>query len=179
MVENEGRNGQTLFRSSDDYKHFIRLLKRLVHGGSLHIICFALLRDSFHLVVREEERGSTAKAIQRLSIAYGIYFNTKYGKSGKVFHGPYKDRLLFADDEIMNAVCLIHAMPAQDYQDIETYQWSSYRRYVKRANTWVDTAFVERYFSTTDYVSDLQQMTLLFKRKLHVLPDQNSQPSGL
>lgn len=160
LAHNAGKDGQTIFRGSADYQHFMVLLKQLIRSNtSVTLLGFVLLKDSFYVLLHEEQRGPAPKLLQRLSIAYGIYFNTKYEKTGKVFQGPYKDRLQFSDDQIMQTLCKIHRQPELQQQDAELYEWSSYHYYLTRRGTWLNKNFVENYFTVTAYQNDLRLMT--------------------
>lgn len=159
-VRNSGKDGRVLFRSAEDYTHFLTLLRRLAKNNQYVVICgFSLLKGSFRLVLHETKRGAGGKLIQRLSIAYGIYFNDRYGKTGKVFEGPYKDRLLGDDDEVMEVLSGFHRLPETEQQTIEEYPWSSYRYYLKGTGAWLDKRFVESYFGSSSYQDDLRHMT--------------------
>ena len=160
LANNIGKDGQILFRSPADYQHFMVLVKQLIRSNdSVTLLGFTLLQDSFYLLLREEHRGAAAKIIQRLSIAYGIYFNAKYDKTGKVFRGPYKDKLLASDDQLIQALCRAHRLPELQHESPETYKWSSYHYYLTRRDTWIDKTFVEKYFATHAYQNDLRHMT--------------------
>lgn len=159
-ARNTGKDGQVIFRSTEDYSHFVALLKRLAKNSEYISICgFSLLKGSFRILFHEKQRGASAKFMQRLGIAYSIYFNSRYGKTGKVFEGPYKDRLLETDDAVIKALCEFHRLPGLEEQDIERYQWSSYRYYLTGRGTWLDKNFVEQYFGTHLYEKDLRHMT--------------------
>lgn len=159
-IHNTGKDGQVIFRGTEDYAHFLTLLRRLLRNNEEITICgFSLLKSSFRLLLHEKQRGSSAKLVQRLSIAYGIYFNTKYDKTGKVFNGPYKDRLLKSDDEVAEALCGFHRLPELEQQNIDSYRWSSYHYYLKKRGTWIDKSFVETYFGSESYENNLRHMT--------------------
>jgi len=159
-ARNTGKNGQVIFRGSEDYAHFLKLLRRLLRTTDGVSICgFTLLKGSFRLLLHEQHRGVSAKLIQRLSIAYSIYFNAKYSKTGKVFAGPYKDRLLASDDEVIEVLCGFHRLPEVEQQDIEAYQWSSYHYYLAQRGSWIDKTFVETYFGNQPYENNLRHMT--------------------
>lgn len=160
-LHNFGDGEQFIFRSDEDRHHFMVLLKRLRRQlPRLHLLGFCLTRDGFQLIVQEESRGDSAKLMQRLGIAYSIYFNAKYGKTGKVFQGPYKDRLLTKDDDIIIALCEMHRLPMKEHENIETYRWSSYRNYLAHSGLWIDKRFVETYFATKHYKAALRKMTI-------------------
>jgi hypothetical protein len=160
LAYNTGKDGQILFRGRADYEHFIVILKRLNRStDTVSILGFNVLHDAFYLVLHEDQSGSAAKFIQRLSIAYGIYFNAKYGRTGKVFRGPYKDTLLTTDDQLMQTLCKVHRLPELQHLPAETYEWSSYHYYLHNRGTWLRKTFVEKYFATTSYQHDLRNMT--------------------
>ena len=54
------------------------------------IICYCLMSNHFHFVLREKEEGGIAKFIMRLCNGYTKYFNQKNENSGAVFQGVYK-----------------------------------------------------------------------------------------
>jgi hypothetical protein len=68
--------------------------------------------------------------MQRLQNAYTKYINTRYGKSGHLFQGPYKSKHIADDRYLMHVSAYIHKNPtelssAKNYED--TYYWSSFQ----------------------------------------------------
>ncbi|MBL8031461.1 MAG: hypothetical protein JNK33_04005 [Candidatus Doudnabacteria bacterium] len=167
LIHNSGKDGQILFRSPADFDRFVVLVKQLLRSAeTVRLLGFALLQDSFYLILHEQNRGAAARLIQRLSIAYSIYFNAKYEKTGKVFQGPYKDMLLSPDDQLMQMLCKVHGLPRLQHADAETYQWSSYRYYLTRRGTWIDKSFTQKYFANPSYQNDLRHMTAIVQVNL-------------
>lgn len=159
-IRNTGKDGQVIFRSADDYDHFLGTLRRMLRTTDGVSICgFVLLKGSFRLLLHEQHRGSGAKLLQRLSISYGIYFNAKYSTVGKVFSGPYQDRLLRSDDEIIETLCGFHQLPELEHQDIEAYRWSSYHYYLDSRGAWLEKSLLETYFGTSAYKEHIRHMT--------------------
>lgn len=160
IVTNTGFNDQAIFRSHEDFDHFIRILKRSLHRSpGVSLLAFSLLPQSFTLLLHEKEPGMIAEFMHRTSVMYGIYFNSRYGKHGKVFRGPYKDTVLESDDATINALHHIHILPKTEGEAIETYEWSSYRHYLRQSGPWINKEFATRYFGTEKYLDDLQRTT--------------------
>lgn len=159
-VSNRGLGGKVIFRSPEDLTHFTSTLKRLAkQTPAVRVIAFSLLTTSFHLVLFSADTEAISKFMHRLSISYGIYFNARYETSGKVFAGPFKDRQLVGDDQLVQEVCRVHLLPSAEHHDAETYEWSSYRSYLSQQAPWIYKADVASYFRTDNLASALRRMT--------------------
>ncbi len=58
------------------------------------ILCYCLMPNHFHLLLKEIRESGISKFMQKLGIGYTNYFNLKYQEVGKVFQGSYKARLV-------------------------------------------------------------------------------------
>lgn len=160
VVHNTGYANQVLFRSKDDFTFFVSLLRReLRRYSAVRIVGFCLIPSSYTLLLQEDERGEVARYMHSVGISYGIYFNSRYEKIGKVFQGPYKDTPQSSDDETLRSLCALHALPSSLGEDIHAYEWSSYRYYLHGTGAWIDKHFVAHYFADNNYVDDLQRIT--------------------
>jgi len=61
------------------------------------ILCYCLLPNHFHLLLKEIRKGGISKFMQKLGIGFTNYFNLKYGEVGRLFQGPYKGRTITDD----------------------------------------------------------------------------------
>jgi len=98
---------------------------------------FVLMPNHFHLLVREKKTGSVPKYLQRLSTAYTMYFNTKYKRSGALFAGRYKSRIIEDEEYLVDVLHYIHNNPrkltnfsTKSGQKFEEYFWSSLPAYL-------------------------------------------------
>jgi hypothetical protein len=62
------------------------------------ILAWTLLDNHFHLLVREEREGGTAKFMQRLCGSMSTHFNKKYSERGSLFQGGYRGRTIDTDE---------------------------------------------------------------------------------
>lgn len=160
VVTNHGHGGKAIFRSPSDLTHFTTTLKRLARQSpAVEVVAFCVLTNSFHLVLRGLEADAVSKFMHRLSVSYSIYFNGRYDSTGKVFAGPYKDKLTPEGDTLVRELCRIHLLPALQRQDPETYTWSSYRYYLTGQGTWINKFEVTRFFGSASFAKDLKHFT--------------------
>lgn len=165
-VSNTGYNNQVIFRRGDDYDYFVSLIRRTLRRfPDVHIVAFCLLSDSYYILLKEDTRGEVASFMHSLGISYGIYFNTRYEKSGKVFQGPYKDSPIKRDDDTIRALVRLHALPSTEGHDSTSYRWSSYRHYLSGTGAWLEKEVVERYFAGKPFTDDLQRITSAHSKK--------------
>ena len=63
----------------------------------VHIDCFTLMPNHFHIVLKEIKEGGISKFLQKLLTSYSMYFNKKYGRTGSLFENRFKDKLVSTD----------------------------------------------------------------------------------
>jgi len=56
------------------------------------ILCYCLMPNHFHLLLKEIREGGISKFMQKLGVGYTNYFNLKYQEVGRLFQGSYKGR---------------------------------------------------------------------------------------
>lgn len=133
--------------------------------GSIDLVAYKLLENSFHLILIEKEVGAVEKFMRSLSTRYAIYFNKKYQRKGSIFEGPYKFKRL----EDLNSLLYL----TQDLHSGKNKDNSSYYDYVAEgASQWVRREIVLNHFenlkktntlkspSYTDFVEQDTQNTI-------------------
>lgn len=138
---NRGIDKRIIFKSKADYARFVMLLyvsnsledsfrldnlinrlhkkfdevltldrgKKLVSIGS-----WCLMRNHFHILIRQEIDGGITKFMKKLGTGYSMYFNIKYERQGALFGGPFKSKLVGADDNYMKQLfAYLHLNPLE------------------------------------------------------------------
>jgi len=82
---------------SDFYKQFVWPLNWPERKPIVKIICFTLLGDHFHLLLKEIKEGGITMFMRKLGTGMTNYSNTKYHETGRIFQGAYKARLVDND----------------------------------------------------------------------------------
>lgn len=110
------------------------------------LVCFCLMPNHYHLLLRQRGDDGVSLFMQKLGTAYTMYFNEKYQRSGALFQGRYKAIHVPHDRYFLPLSRYIHLNPLDmieprwkrtGIKNIEkarrfllTYPWSSYADYV-------------------------------------------------
>jgi putative transposase len=62
------------------------------------ILAFSLLKNHFHLLLKEIKEGGITLFMRKLGTGMTNYYNVKYQESGRLFQGAYKARLADKDN---------------------------------------------------------------------------------
>lgn len=114
------------------------LARDVLINRNVELVAFCLMPNHFHLIIKEVEQGGLSKYMQRVQNAYTKYFNTKYEKSGHLFQGPYKSKLVTDDAYLMHLSAYVHKNPLELMsnrwieESLEGYYWSSLQDYIKQ-----------------------------------------------
>lgn len=97
----------------------------------LNILCYCLMPNHFHFLVRQIEDGGITKFMQQIQNSYGKYINTKYGRIGPLFQGRFKAIRIESDEQLLHVSRYIHLNPIVSglTKRLESYGWTSYREY--------------------------------------------------
>ncbi len=139
-IYNRGVDKRVIFKSYKDYERFVTLLylansndsfrlDNLIHkqrkvfneilllerGEPLVSIgAWCLMPNHFHLLVRQEVDGGITKFMRKLGVGYSMYFNIKYQRTGALFGGLFKSKLIGCDDRYMRHLFgYIHLNPIE------------------------------------------------------------------
>ncbi len=173
-VYNRGTNQMTIFREDADYRRFMLLLylcngtekvnlsrtyrendkeplsvpelyktdrgERLVNIGA-----YCIMSNHFHIFLNGCVKDGVSTFMQRVQTAYSMYFNKKYGRSGRLFQGTFRARHVDTDRYHDWLFAYIHLNPVKKIEPawkehgivdvagakryIEQYPYSSYIDY--------------------------------------------------
>lgn len=143
-VYNRGVEKRDTFEVREDYERFLYVLlacndhrplfnSQFHYRGSTSIVrvaekkrvpfvdllCFCLMPNHFHLLLRQRENDSVPAYMQKVGTAYTMYFNTKYERSGALFQGRYKAIHVPRDTYFLHLTRYIHLNPL----DLREPQW--------------------------------------------------------
>lgn len=116
----------------------------------VEILCFSLLPNHFHLLLRQKKDQGIIKFMQKLGTGYTMYFNQKYKRVGSLFQGRFKATLVKQESHFIYLPDYIHLNPLdaiepnwregkiKNYKEairfLENYRWSSYLDYTGKKN---------------------------------------------
>lgn len=104
----------------------------------VELVCFALMPNHIHLLLKEQRMGGVAAYMQQVQVAYTKYFNARYEGSGHLFQGRYRAVHVKTNEQLTYLSAYIHRNPRElkGWKGKEEgYPWSSLQDYVT-ANRW-------------------------------------------
>lgn len=139
-----GNYRQNIFLNDDDRLYFYSLLEKAVEKFECKIHLFCLMNNHVHLVI-EVKYVPLCKIIQSVSTAFAKYNNKRTSRSGHLFQGRYKAKLIQDEKYLLELCDYIHRNPlkAKIVGDLNYYSWSSHLNYLSKKNLkWLTTDFI-------------------------------------
>lgn len=173
-IYNRGAHKHVIFTAEPDYRRFLVTLYLANHGGPMllreilerkkhrgrfsgnlynepvdkpfvDMLAYTLMPNHFHLVLRQKTDDGISKFMQKLTVSYSMYFNTKYEHNGVLFQGRFRSSHLDTDPYFkwifpyvhLNPISLVETDwqekgirdPAQAKRFLKDYRYSSYYDY--------------------------------------------------
>ncbi|MBI4066873.1 transposase [Candidatus Gottesmanbacteria bacterium] len=133
----------------------IKLLRLKNYYPDVSLLCYALLPNHFHLLIKQE-KPLINSFMNSLGTRYAMYFNRKYKRKGVLFQDVYKAVLVETDEQLLHLSRYIHLNPI-NAQGISIDRWeealfpSSLSDYLgKRQTNWIAKNQILNYFSKTN-----------------------------
>lgn len=102
----------------------------------IEIICYCLMPNHFHFLLKQKRDGGITEFISKLSNSYTKYLNTKEKRVGPLLQGQFKAVHVETNEQLLHLSRYIHLNPLVDYvvKNLDFYPWSSYLEYIGRTN---------------------------------------------
>lgn len=149
-IFNKGIESKNIFQDAQDYSVFVGFLKEYlsappsksntkkaftVNGktymGTPHqpknyhdqveLLAYNLSPDCFHLLLRQNTKGSLQSLLRSLGTRYSMYFNKKYARKGALFEGPYKSVAVKSERLLLNLTAKFHQEDNAQYSSASEY----------------------------------------------------------
>jgi putative transposase len=158
-IYNRGIEKRTIFQSPTDYKRFLLYLEllndekigltliyrnaRLINKNTraiieslkskpiIDILCYCLMPNHFHLILSPKTEQGISNFMHKLGTAFGRFFNEKYNRTGRLFEGPFKAKLIDNKSYFFYLTLYLHVINPEELQpnSYAQYPWSSYSSY--------------------------------------------------
>ncbi len=134
-----GIDKRNTFESEEDCKRFIQLLylandtKPIERGNFYHldhreilqlrrtepivaIGAYCLMKNHYHLLLKEVADGGISKFMQKVGTGYSMYFNEKYSRIGNLFVRPFRSKHIPTEGYLYRVTQYIHLNPAEIFE---------------------------------------------------------------
>ena len=122
----------------------------------LEILAYCIMPNHFHFLLKPKINNAVSDFMRNLQNSYSKYFNTKRKRTGSLFQSMFKALRMETDEQLIHVSRYIHLNPTTSYlieaENLETYEWSSFRDYVSDIQSNVNKEMVLSHFkSAEDY----------------------------
>ena len=148
-VMSRGNARQTVFRDDSDYQRLIKGLETVVGRLGWDLLCFVLMPNHFHLLVRTP-RPNLSRGMQHLTSGYANWCSRRHRRPGHRFQGRFKSELIEDESYFWTVSRYIHLNPVRGKRPLADHRrspWSSYPGYNRRQQRvgWEAAARLARY----------------------------------
>jgi len=135
------------------------------------IMAYCLMPNHFHLLLRQEKENGIMQFTGNISNGHAKYFNAKHKRKGPLFQNSFKAVWVETDEQCMHVSRYIHLNPVTSsiipVNQLESYQWSSYRTYVEDEKSFVETQEVLGHFKTKQTYKQFCLNQIGYAKELH------------
>ena len=130
----KGIDGQDIFYDDQDKEIFLKQISITKQSFNYVVYSYCLMSNHIHLVIKCKD-DLLSKSIQSLSIRYVYYFNKKYERTGSLFQGRFKSKVVENQEYFIEVCRYIHRNPEKAGIALtQSYKWSSYKEYIGNAH---------------------------------------------
>lgn len=134
-VTHRGNLRDNIFFDNQDRIKFLEFLKDSVNRYKVILHAFVMMDNHYHFLI-QTPYANLGQFMQQFNVRYTSWVNWKYRRSGHLFQGPYKAKLVDADSYLTAVSRYIHLNPVkvkkreswskeQKFQFLKMYSWSS------------------------------------------------------
>lgn len=160
-IYNRGARQQSVFTKPDNYEFVIRQMKHYRAELNIAVVAYGLLPNHYHWLIRQDGDAPAGLLPQRVFNSYTKAYNKMYERSGTLFEGRYKCKIILDDVYLQHLCCYIHGNPVKHglVSNITEWPYSNYLEWVGvRQGTLFDADFATAIFATPgDYARFVAQ----------------------
>jgi putative transposase len=152
---NRGNNRARIYHDQADYRGFMELIERAHQRLPTRVLAYCLMPNHFHFVLWPHRNEDLSRWMQWLMTTHVRRYHLKYGGSGHVWQGRFKDFPIQKDEHLLTVLRYIERNPlrANLVTRAKNWRWSSLRWYLKtNAPEYLDTGPVRRPAQWEGYV---------------------------
>lgn len=135
-IYNRGVNQSDIFFDKRNYYFFQQKVKQYLLPFS-DVVAYCLMPNHFHLLICIKEADKITESLRNLFISYTKSLNKEVNRSGPLWEGRYKSKLVPGDDYLLHLTRYIHLNPvkAKLVNKPEDWKFSSYSDYIRENGT--------------------------------------------
>ncbi len=130
-IMTRGNNLNSVFRNSEDYLQYFKLVKNYKEEHPFNIYHYCLMPNHIHLLVKTNKASDFSTFMKRLNLAYFYYYKKTYGWVGHFWQGRFKSQPVGKDEYFIQCGKYIELNPVRANLAVKLndYPYSSYNFY--------------------------------------------------
>ena len=142
-VTMRGNNKQPIFHTSNDYKEFIRIIRRASKESSFHLLSYCILDNQYHMLIRSSQQ-PLPEIMLFINKTYSRYYKQKYKWTGQLYESNFFTSIIKTGDELSKIVNFMYEQPllAGVTTKTETYPYSSFSLQTSSEQSLPDLSFI-------------------------------------
>lgn len=127
------------------------------------VICYAIMPDHYHLLLREKLEQGTTSFVHRCNISIAKYINTKTDRRGPLFESLFKSKHVTTNDYLLHLSLYIHLNPldflaGKQWREHKIKSWNQIRNNLinypySSLKTFLDTNYEDKIISGTEIIT--------------------------
>lgn len=130
-VLNCSNNKEIIFSDDEDFKFFLRQVKKYKEKFGIKIYHYCIMPNHYHFLLVPSSSESLAKFMHNLMLVYAQYVKRQYGKVGHIWQERYKNPVIEKEKYLSQCGYYIEDNPRRAglVKDLKDWSWSSYQFY--------------------------------------------------
>ena len=132
-VYNRGNNRENIFIEEKNYRYFLSKVVT-TFNDKIDLISYCLMPNHFHLLVMVKDDGALEESMQKISTGYTRAINFAYNRTGHIFQGRFKNKLIPNNEYLLHLSRYIFRNPfrAGLVDKLEDWKCSSYHETISK-----------------------------------------------
>ena len=132
-VYNRGVSGQPIFASDDNFHFLLRRLKKYETEFPIIVLAYCLMPTHYHFLIEAVNRNHVSRFIQKLFNSYSQAYNKQRARTGTLFQGRAKFKVITTDEYAIELCSYIHLNPVKAGLVNQPGEWK-YSNYAEWVN---------------------------------------------
>lgn len=131
-IYNRGNEGRDIFFERENFLFFLRKLGKYCDQMLIRVVCYCLMPNHFHLLLKQTADMSISKLMAVLCTSYAKAINSRYQRVGHLFQDRYKAKWIGSTEYLVHLSRYFHVNPviAGLVDKPEDWEFSSYRDFI-------------------------------------------------
>jgi len=112
-IYNRGPDRGRIFFENENYLFLLNRINKYSHKFNISVLVYCLMPNHYHFLLRQNSHDTISVFMQRIFNSYTKAINKRYNRSGTLFEGRFKSKIVSAQAYLLHLCAYIHRNPLQ------------------------------------------------------------------